>query len=186
MCVALRLAPAHASARTAPRTLVLYGRSDTRRRRLLNLSHHLAAFRARFEPERTVVLWDAVWAARPPLRRQAEVIRGAETLVTPHGAWPSVWGLFLRPGAAIVEIFSACMATTWLPPHVVRRLRLRHIVLNRASLGRSRILVDTRSGARVEGCVKWPHDPDILIEPPEALADKVAGALSRAQAARLS
>ena len=152
--------------------MLLYGRSDTRRRRLLNLTVHLAELHQRFGETHSVVLWDDEWKKRPPIARQAELIRHAEVLVTPHGAWPSVWGLFLRPGAAVVEVFSSCMTSTWLPRHVLKELGVKHLVLNR-NLGDARILVDARSGARVKGCVQWPNDPDIFIDPPAELARRV-------------
>ena len=115
-----RIMPSHHATRMPPppRLMLLYGRSDARRRRLLNLSGHLAAFRAQFEPSRQVVSWDAVWAKRPSVHRQAEMIRDADVLVTPHGAWPSVWGLFLRRAvsdeeqATVSERLSAIMTSS--------------------------------------------------------------------------
>ena len=64
------------------------------------------------------------------------------------------------------------MTSTWLPRHVLKELGVKHLVLNR-NLGDARILVDARSGARVQGCVQWPNDPDIFIDPPAELARRV-------------
>ena len=169
-----KLMPSHDVVRTpGKQTLLLYGRSDAHRRRLLNISAHLATFRSQFEPGRRVVLWDDVWSTQPPVHRQAEIIREASELVTPHGAWPSVWGLFLRARATVVEVFSSCMTHSWLPAHVMRVLNVRHIALGGRQLGNARVLID-ENGKVVRGCPQWPKDPDILIRPPELLAARVA------------
>ena len=91
------------------RVLLLYGRSDASRRRLLNMSHHYAAFRASFEPAGwQVVSWDHIWSTRPTVEEQGRILRKADVVVTPHGALPSTWGLLLRPGAVLFEIMTRC------------------------------------------------------------------------------
>ena len=174
----LPFAPPAAVTTTKKPTALLYGRRDARRRRLLNLTAHFTALRSRLSGSFDVVLWDDVWQRAPSVKEQAEIILSAKTLITPHGAWPSVWGLFLQPGAAIVELFSACMTYTWLPKPILKQLGLRHYRLGR-NLGKMRQLVDAQSGKIVHGCPQWPHDPDLLIEPAERLATRVERLLAR-------
>ena len=84
----------------------------------------------------------------------------------------------MQPGAAIVELFSACMTYTWLPKPILKQLGLRHYRLGR-NLGKMRQPVDAQSGKIVHGCPQWPHDPDLLIEPAERLAARVERLLAR-------
>lgn len=162
-----------------PRTLLLYGRSDTHRRRLLNLSSHVAALAEHFPPpDWRIVLWDRVWrantsSARPTLEEQLRILsREVSIILTPHGAFPSVWALLLPPATACFEIFSSCMTSSWLPAHVMEALQVRHALLaGRSPLQRSKryrlrsALLDPKSGRPVSGCPKYPEDPDVAIEP---------------------
>ena len=57
-------------------------------------------------------------------------------------------------------------ASSWLPPHVMRALSLRHLPLTRHSKalgrwGRGVKYFEARSGEPTNGCRKWPHDPDV-------------------------
>ena len=160
-------------------TMLLYGRSDAPRRRLLNVSAHHAALRARLTPlGLDVLLWDAVWPSRrPSVAAQLEAIRSAGHIVTPHGSFPSVWGLFLRPETALYEIMSACFPYTWLPRHVAGVLRLRHHMLNKWRLPEMQY-VDPVSKKVTAVCTYYGRDPDILLAP-ERLARKVAALVER-------
>lgn len=162
---------------TAARTVLLYGRSDARRRRLINVTAHLSALRALLPRSmgQSLVLWDDLWRRRRPLsvHHQVQVIRNTRMVVTLHGAWPSVWAFFLPEGSTVIEIFSACVLESWLPPSLLAMLRVHHVVLNRRSLGVSHQLFDSRTGAKANGCRQWPWDPDVAI-PPHELASLVA------------
>ena len=162
-----------------PRTLLLYGRTDASRRRLLNLSSHVTALAEHFPPpEWKIVLWDRIWradasGARPTLDRQLRLLtREVSIILTPHGAFPSVWALLLPPGTACFEIFSSCMTSTWLPAHVMRSIQVKHEPLaGRSPLQSSKryrirsALFDPKSGRPVSGCARYPEDPDVAIEP---------------------
>lgn len=78
----------------------------------------------------------------------------------------------------MVEVFSACMTSTWLPPEVMARLGVKHAHLGR-NLGTARRLVDPKRGVVVRGCARWPNDPDILIHPVERLAERAARIIRR-------
>ena len=57
------------------RSMVLYGRSDTSRRRLLNLSLHYGALRAQFQPRGwRVILWDEIWRSQPTPDEQLAIM----------------------------------------------------------------------------------------------------------------
>eukprot|EP00966_Prymnesium_polylepis_P134014 3097636-Prymnesium_polylepis.1 len=179
-----RIAAFHLDPLTRPRTAILYGRSDTSRRRLLNASEHAVALQ-RALPTWRIVTWDRWSRSEPTLEAQIQLVRNAALIVTPHGAFPSVWGLFMRTGSCLCEIISACMSS-WLPAHVMSALRVRH-----ASLAEGRAhtrdpfirkyrlpitFLDPRSGQRVKGCTKYDADPDLLVEP-QVLANTVSKAL---------
>ena len=93
-------------------------------------------------------------------------------MLTPHGAFPSVAGLLLRNGSSVYELFASCMQRSWLPAHVMAAIGVTHAPLaGRSELQNSRryrlasTLVDPRTGHKVVGCPKYPHDPDLMIEP---------------------
>lgn len=165
---------------TSAKTLILYARTDAARRRLLNASTHRAALAARFEPRGwKVVLWDEVWATRPSVVQQIRLVSSAGAIITPHGTYPSVWGLFLPKDAVVVEIFSACFLYSWLARPVLRELHVRHSsisTVNTATLstrhgarGSLRMrLVDPRNGTLLEKgkeCIHPSLDSDILLDP---------------------
>ena len=193
------LAP-YTEART--KNVILYGRSDASRRRLVNISQHYAALRSRYEAaDRRVLLWDETWCANrsrdvpletfalmgirarghrrghtktlrvrrptpcpqhPTVDEQINIVRNAERIVTVHGAFPSVWSLFLEPGSVVSEIMSACFFESYVPKFIRRGagLGLRHSYLIRMK----KVLLGQR-GQTMRGCQHWPFDPDLLIEP---------------------
>jgi hypothetical protein len=167
-----RLAPFRRLPPSSPKLLILCGRSDASRRRLLNLTAHLEALRGHFAPPGwDVVSWDDYWRLHTPsVDEQANLIRNAHLVVTPHGAVPSVWAFLLRKGAALYEIFSSCMTHSWLPAHLMAALSIDHRPIH----GHTRYapwkslnfqLVDPRTGRLVTGCQHYPYDPDVLIKP---------------------
>ena len=163
-----------------PRVLLLYGRSDASRRRLLNLSSHVAALRSRFPPPRwSVVLWEDLQRSatfgregtQPVAATLDLLMRRVSLLLTPHGALPSVAGLLMRNGSSVFELFSSCMQRSWLPAHVLAALGVTHAALaGRSELQSSKryriasTLVDPMSGRKVIGCPKYPNDPDLMID----------------------
>ena len=185
-----RLAPFTPTPSSDPKLLILYGRTDSGRRRLLNLSLHFAALQERFRPPSWRVLnWDEHMAARPADRKpsveeQIGLLRNAHILVTPHGAIPSVWGLLLRRGAAVYEIFSACMVRSWLKPDVMQALEIDHQYL--ASSAKSHMQADPRNRIKprlvhpiskqpISGCPNnHANDPDLDIS-----AEKLSAVVAR-------
>jgi len=66
---------------------LLYARTDTSRRRLLNASAHMQALREQLGGFGTrLVLWDDVWRTQPSVLAQSAIIRDASQLITPHAA----------------------------------------------------------------------------------------------------
>ena len=63
---------------------------------------------------------------------QLQLISNTDRLLTPHGAFPSVFSFLLRPGAIVYELTAACYFYTWVPASVLRRppLNLRHVYLS--------------------------------------------------------
>ena len=131
-----------------------------------------------------VVLWDDVWSQRPSVARQVALLAETRCLLTPHGAFPSVWALFLPAGAVLVEIMSLCFPFSWVPRHISRALGIRHFTLTGWNLkgkdGLGFRFVDPRVGrptAERLTC-RFESDPDILI-PPDRLVRALQARLSR-------
>lgn len=148
------------------RSMVLYGRSDTSRRRLLNLSLHYGALRAQFQPRGwRVILWDEIWRSQPTPDEQLAIMRNATVLITPHGAFPSVWGLLLPRGACLLEIFTKCFPYSWLPRPVLRALNVRHSSINSWTTHGSLKLIHPKSGEVLRKGMECPWNvfkPDML------------------------
>ena len=126
---------------TAKSNMVFYARSDAARRQLLGAPAHFEALRELYSsPQQGFdgyksIFWDEVW--KPPVRtlsvdEQVDLMRNAARLVTPHGAFPSVWTFFLPPSAIVYEMTAACYTYTWLPADWLREppLGIRHVYLS--------------------------------------------------------
>ena len=119
-------------------TVIFYARSDTTRRRIHNASAHFAALREMYGDRFAPIYWDEVWGRdgtsrrRPSVDEQIHMIRNAARIITPHGAFPSVWGLFMRPDAVVYELTAACIVYTWLPAKLLRQppLSISHTYLS--------------------------------------------------------
>mmetsp|Transcript_81084 Transcript_81084/g.161195 ORF Transcript_81084/g.161195 Transcript_81084/m.161195 type:complete len:406 (-) Transcript_81084:78-1295(-) len=185
---------------TTPRpTAVFYARSDTARRRLLQADSHIAAVRQRLykSEEYDVINWDELWgtgtgtgkgadrtALRPSVEEQIQRMRNAARIITPHGAFPSVWGLFLRPDAIIYELTAACYYYTWLPAGLLRRppYKVRHVYLSwrisdiakAVGYNHSLQLIWPRTGRVTDWTSPWccckhvPRDEDLDLRVPPA------------------
>ena len=96
-----RLLQAEAQQRKS--NFILYARSDTMRRRLLNASEHFSALQGAFGKDYNVLLWeDEVLRRTRSLDEQIDLVRHASRVITLHGTWPSIMGLLLPRGASTV------------------------------------------------------------------------------------
>lgn len=166
------------------RIMLVYGRIDADRRRLVNVTAHHAALQRQYGHIWRVVLWDDVWSQRPSIAQQLALLAETRCLITPHGAFPSVWALFLQAGSVLIEIMSLCFPFSWVPRHISSALSIKHFTLTSWNLkgkdGHGLRFIDPRTGrpATERLTCRFESDPDILI-PPDRLVRALQSKLAR-------